>query len=346
MMMNEPTRLYFESQAQICAEMGSPFTARVLRAAINVLDGETQTGRRVLDWPGDPRPDAMSLRLAGGLHALVLSGRDAGLAAAYPPNDMGDLEPVLKAAIQRHDAWLSAFLDSPPQTNETGRSAVLLPGFLTIARQTGLPLVLMEIGSSAGLNLFFDRFRYQYGEAVWGDPAYPALLAPQLRGAGPDLSGELKIASRTGCDISPLDVRDENDRLRLRSYIWADQTDRLARLDAAISVARRDGVALERVDAAEFVERRLAARKPGECLVLFHSVVWQYLLQKTKASIEDALHRAGEMATPSAPLAWLRMETLSVTDPYPTLQLTRWPGGAMRHLALADFHGRWLEWLG
>jgi hypothetical protein len=345
MMMNELTRLYFEGQAQICAEMGSPFTARVLRASISLLDGETQTGRRVLDWPGDPRPDALSLRLAGGLHALVLGGMDARLAAAYPPNVTGDLEPVLKAVIHRHDAWLNAFLDSPPQTNETGRSAVLLPGFLAIARQTRLPLALMEIGSSAGLNQFFDRFRYHYGEAVWGDPAYPVTLAPQLRGAVPDLSGELKIASRAGCDISPLNVQDENDRLRLRSYIWADQIERLARLDAAINVARRAGVTLEKADAADFVARHLAARKAGECLVLFHSVVWQYLLETTKASIEDALHRAGELATPNAPLAWLRMETLSTTDPHPTLQLTLWPNGETLHLALADFHGRWMEWM-
>jgi hypothetical protein len=345
MTMNELTQGYFESQAQTCAEMGSPFTARLLRAAIGALDEETQTGRRVLGWPGDPRPDALSLRLAGGLHALVLGGMDAGLTAAFPPNEAGVLEDVVRAAVTRHDAWLSAFLDSPPQTNETGRSAVLLPGFLAIARQTGLPLALMEIGSSAGLNQFFDRFRYQYGEAVWGDPAYPVMLAPQLRGAVPGLSGELKIASRTGCDISPLNVEDENDRLRLRSYIWADQVERLARLDAAINVARRAGVTLEKADAAYFVTRQLAARKPDECLVLFHSVVWQYLPEKTKASIENAMQRAGNAATREAPLAWLRMETLSKTDPHPTLQLTVWPGGQTRHLALADFHGRWVEWL-
>jgi hypothetical protein len=343
--MNELTRGYFESQAQTCAEMGSPFTAKVLRAAVNALDQETQTGRRVLGWPGDPRPDALTLRLAGGLSALVLSGMDARLAAAYPPNVTGDLEPVMKAAIMRHDAWLNAFLDSPPQTNETGRSAVLLPGFLTISRATGLPLALMEIGSSAGLNLFFDRFRYRFGEADWGDPVYPVTLAPQMRGVGPDLSGELKITRRTGCDISPLDVQNKTDRLRLRAYIWADQTDRLARLDAAINVARRAGVTLEKADAAVFVEQQLAARKPGECLVLFHSVVWQYLLDKTKTNIENALRQAGDAATSEAPLAWLRMETLSATDPHPTLQLTVWPGGEARQLALADFHGRWIDWL-
>jgi hypothetical protein len=344
-MMNGQVRAYFEHQAQSCGEMGSPFTERLLRVAIKMLNRETQTGRRILDWPSDPRPDALALRLAGGLHALALSGMDRALAAAYPPNAAGDLESAVGAAVSRHDAWLSAWLDNPPQTNETGRSAVLLPGFLAIARETGLPLALAEIGSSAGLNLFFDRFRYRYGEADWGDPLYPVTLMPQMRGAIPDLRGDLKIASRAGSDIAPLNLDDEGDRLRLRAYIWADQSERLARLDAAILVARQGAVTLEKADAADFVTRQLASRKGGECLVLFHSVVCQYLPEHTKLAIQTAMRRAGAEAGPDAPLAWLAMETLKNTDPHPVLQLTLWPGGQTRTLALADFHGRWVEWL-
>jgi hypothetical protein len=345
MMMNDQVRAYFEHAAKTCGEMGSPFTERLLRIAVNMLSRETQTGRRVLDWPGDPHPDALALRLAGGLHALALSGVDRDLAAAYPPNGGGNLESVLGAAVSRHDAWLSAWLDHPPQTNETGRSAVLLPGFLAIARETGLPLALAEIGSSAGLNLFVDRFRYRYGDAEWGDPNYPAILNPQMRGAVPDLTGELKIASRAGSDIAPLNLELEGDRLRLRAYIWADQSERLARLDAAIHVARQGAVTLEKADAADFVTRQLASRRAGECLVLFHSVVWQYLPEHTRRAVEIAMQLAGDVATPGAPLAWLHMETLKNTDPHPVLQLTLWPGGETRILALADFHGRWMEWL-
>jgi hypothetical protein len=343
-MTNDQVRAYFEHAAKTCGEMGSPFTERLLRIAIITLNRETLTGRRVLDWPGDPHPDALALRLAGGLHALALNGMDRDLAATYPPNNAGDLGSAVSAAIIRHDSWLCAWLDHPPQTNETGRSAVLLPGFLAIGRATGLPLALTEIGSSAGLNLFFDRFRYRYGAADWGDPGYPATLAPQMRGAVPDLSGELKIASRAGSDIAPLNLENEADCLRLRAYIWADQSERLARLDAAIHVARHGSVTLEKADAAHFVNHQLASRKTGECLVLFHSVVWQYLPEHTRHAIETAMQRAGAGATPLAPLAWLRMETLKNTDRHPVLQLTLWPGGETRTLALADFHGRWMEW--
>jgi hypothetical protein len=342
--VNKEVHAYFENQAQTCSEMGSPFTAKVLRTSMHALNEETQTRRRILNWPGAPYPDALAMRLAGGFHALVLSGEDGELAQAYPPNEATDLESALAAAILRHDEFLCGWLDHPPQTNETGRSAVMLPGFLMIARETGKPLALREIGSSAGLNLFFDRFRYRYGEAEWGRPNYPVAMAPQLRGAVPDLSGELRIASRIGSDVAPLDVNNNNDRLRLRAFVWADQTERLARLDAAIDVARRGGVTLEKADAAAFVERQLASHSAGECLVLFHSVVWQYLPEPTKSAIEAAMQSAGEKAAHKRPLAWLRMEPLASTDQYPSLRLTLWPGGQTRTLALADFHGRWMEW--
>ena len=333
----------FEQQAKACDEMGSPLTARVMRACIATLDETTATGRRVLGWRPLPN-DVVALRLAGALHSLALQRRDADLAGVYLPNSGGDVEEAVAAALKSHDEWICAWLDSPPQTNETGRSIVLLPGFLMIARETGMPLALREIGSSAGLNLFFDHFRYRYDDRDWGDLAFPATLAPQMRGAAPDLSGELKIASRAGSDIAPLDVHDKNDRLRLRSYIWADQSERLSRLDAALAVAQRGGFTLEQADAADFVARRLAARLVGQCFVLFHSVVWQYLPDATRQAIQTTMHNAGTVATLKAPLAWLRMETLSNTDPYPVLQLTLWPGGQTRTLALADFHGRWVEW--
>ncbi len=295
--MSAAVAALFEQQAKTCDEMGSPFTARIMRACIAALDGSTETGRRVLGWRPEPS-DVIALRLAGALHCLALQGRGADLANVYPPNSGGDVEEAVAAALKRHDEWICAWLDSPPQTNETGRSAVLLPGFLEIARRTRLPLALNEIGSSAGLNLFFDYFRYRYDSKDWGDPAYPVTLVPQLRGAVPDLSGALTIASRAGSDIAPLNVRNENDRLRLRSYIWPDQSERLARLDAALAVAQQGGFTLERADAADFVSRRLAARKEGQCFVLFHSVVWQYLPDATRQAIENAMRVEGARATP------------------------------------------------
>ncbi len=341
---------HFEKQAESCDRMGSPFTAELCRLLPSLIDEATQTGRRIADWPGDFHDDALALRLCGGLHALVLAGRDEALAAAYPPNPLSRafLADAVRGAIGRHDAQLAATLESAPQTNEIARSAMLLPGFLMIARETGLPLDLHEIGSSAGLNLLFDRFHYRYGNAKWGnaewgDAASPVRLSPEVRGDVPPLQGTLSIVARRGSDIAPIDVAQAEERLRLTSYVWADQRARLERLAAAIEIAGQYPFELEEADAAPFVEAAIAARRPDSVFVLFHSIMWQYLPLVTRARIERALAAAGQ--NQKMPLAWLRMEQVSAREPYAQVQLTMWPGGETRQIARCDFHGRWIEWV-
>lgn len=337
---------HFEAQAEACDRLGSPFTARLCRLLIGVLDETTRCGSRVLDWPGDPRGDALALRMCGALHRLVLEGRDAGLAAVYPPHEADDttLGDAVRQAIATHDAALDAGLDLPPQTNEIARSGMLLPGFLAIARETGLPLALCEIGSSAGLNLLFDRFSYAYGDARWGDPQSPVQLAPQVRGTVPPLDGSLAVASRNGCDIAPVDIEAETGRARLRSYIWPDQPLRHQRLAGALQLAQQFPFSLEKADAAAFVATRLARRTKDSVFVLFHSIMWQYMPRETRQAILAALEQAGAEATSDAPIAWLRMEPRDPEDGWATLSLTSWPGGETRRLAKCDYHGRWIEW--
>jgi hypothetical protein len=340
-------REHFVHQAAACENLGSPFTARLCRALSQSLDRSTATGRRVLDWAGHTRADALSLRLCGGLHALVLSGADGELSAVYPPADASDetIAGVLPAVFARNDKGLVRALDSAPQTNEIARSGMLLPGFLTIAQETRLPLALHEIGSSAGLNLLFDRFRYRYGEMEWGNPTSPVQLSAEVRGIAPPFGDNLEIMSRQGSDIAPIDVHNMADRLRLRSYIWADQAARLSRLDAAIELAAEVGFLLEKEDAVLFVKRKLAEREPGSAFVLSHSIMWQYIPEISKAEIEAVLRSAGDRATSVTPIAWLRMEPLDTRDPHATLSLTLWPGGVTRRLARCDYHGRWIEWI-
>lgn len=347
-MEEERVRRHFADQAAACDTLGSPFTAHLCRALSSGLDRTTQTGQRVLDWAGDPRADALSLRLCGGLHGLVISGADAALSAVYPPHpSTGDeLALALPAALRRNDASLLACLDSAPQTNEISRSAILLSGFLEIARTVGMPLNLFELGSSAGLNLLFDRFHYNFGDQQWGDAASPVRLQPEMRGGLPVLSGDLQIGSRTGCDIAPINLEDAAHRLRLKSYVWADQEARMARLGSAIELAASADFVVKKADAAAFVRSSLERRPTGRAVVVFHSIVWQYLPEAIKAGITEAMVDAGASASSDAPLAWLRMEPLDTRDAFATLTLTLWPGGETRHLARCDYHGRWLDWIG
>ncbi|MEO3387176.1 DUF2332 family protein [Mesorhizobium sp. CAU 1741] len=337
---------HFAQQADACARLGSPFTASLCRLLIDITDETTTIGRRIIHWTGDPRDDALALRICGGLHRLVIERADPELLAVYPPatTDEAGLAEAVAGAFSRHEADLHAALDSPPQTNEIARSAMLLPGFLTVAREAALPLALCEIGSSGGLNLLFDRFHYRYGEAEFGEAASPVHIAPENRSNVLPLDGELRIVSRHGCDIAPVDVLTQAGRARLRSYVWPDQPARLERLDGAIALAQKHPFKLERADAADFAKRQLAARPGNAAFVLFHSIMWQYLPHETRRSILASLAEAGANATPEASIAHLRMEPLELKEGWATLSLTSWPGGHTRHLAKCDFHGRWIEW--
>ncbi|HTV68041.1 MAG TPA: DUF2332 family protein [Rhizobiaceae bacterium] len=341
-------RSHFRGQAKACDVLGSPFTASLCRAIADVIDDGTAAGRAALGWPGNPRDDALALRFCGALHALVLTKADSELAAAYPPTGATEerLRDLLPRVLARNTDRILYFLESAPQTNEVARSGMLLPGFLTIARETTLPLALFEIGSSAGLNLLFDRFYYRYGDTEWGDSTSPVRLAPEVRGKTPPLTGELKIVSREGCDLSPVDVSDPQARLRLRSYIWPDQALRQRRINAAIELARAAKISVEKSDALNFIRRRLASTKTGVTQTLFHSIMWQYMPESVRREIETEVTKIGAAANKDVPLAWLRMEPLDTKQPHATLTLTLWPGGETRHLAKCDYHGRWIEWIG
>ena len=343
-----PVRQHFCDQADACLRLGSPFTALLLETAADRLDASDAVGGKVLAWPGDPKADALALRFAGSLHALVLSRTSPSLARVYPgaevQTERDTLWSAVAEALDGHGSFVLRFLDSPPQTNEVARCAVLLGGFLTIARQTQRPLALLEIGASAGLNLHWDGYAYTLGETSWGPATAPLRLEPEWCGPRPVL-GPVEVRARQGCDRRPLDAGGAQDRLRLRAYVWADQNTRLARLDAALDHVARHGTRVEQADAADWVEARLKLRPVGLTTVLFHSVVWQYLPAVTQQRIVVALERAGADASRDSPLAWLRMEP-SPASSDAELRLTIWPGARERLLADADFHGRWISWRG
>ncbi|HCB75106.1 MAG TPA: DUF2332 domain-containing protein [Sphingomonas bacterium] len=338
-MSERSVRSAFLAQARFCDTMDAPLTGRVAAGLAEALDDTTATGRRVLAWPGNPIEDALPLRLVGGLRALALRGQAPDLAALF--EGQGDPVPMLKAVLRDHDAALLPWLDGPPQTNEAGRSAALMLGLMLAARTCGLPIDVIEIGSSAGLNLLIGRYAYNLGGTSIGPPS-PVTLRPEWRGPPPDPVA-VTVASTRGVDIAPLDLTDPADADRLRAYVWADHPDRYARLDAAIAMFAADPPLLERGDAADWVEARLAEPQPvGHTRVLMHSVVWQYLGPDRQRRIVAALDAAGQRAAPDRPLAWVRLEPDRDLARH-QVHATLWPGGETHHLAMSHPHGRWIE---
>jgi hypothetical protein len=342
-------RAAFARQTGYCAKLGSPFTSLLCEVLGDKLDRETGIGRRVLDWPGKPDAlnDSVPLRLCGGLHGLVRAGRLPGLARLYPPNPLPAADvlwQVLSEALRDAEAELLPWLDLPPQTNEVARSAVLSAGLAIVAAETRLPVSLYELGASAGLNLLLDRYDIRLGTRRYGDPASPVKLSPGWEGRDPP-EAEILVSGRRGSDISPIDMTDERARARLVAYVWPDQPERLARLQAALTVASEAPPPVRKGDAAEWLEAELhELGEPGTARVVLHSIAFQYFPAGTQERIARHVARVGASARPDAPVAWLRYE-LEDLQGIPTLRLRMWPGGKDRLLAHADPHGRWIKWV-
>lgn len=323
--------------------IGSELYAGLLERAVADVGEQGPTWEILRGHEEDPRFSVLGLRLLGGVNRMVLTEREPDLAEAYRAGSAAAAWDCFHDVLRRNATELRELLDLPVQTNEVGRCAALIFGFGTVAAATGLPLRLLEVGASAGLNLRWDRFRYEADGFAWGPEDSPVKLELQLEGTSPPvLPDEIEIASRQGCDASPIDPTTPEGRLTLLTYIWPDQLDRITRMRGALEVAAGDPVGLDREPAGAWAQRMLSESAPGQATVIYHSIVSQYLSDEERARLFETIRAAGERATAEAPLAWLRMEP---ADDRANLDLTLWPGGNDRRLARVGYHGTPVELL-
>ncbi len=337
----------FANQVAYCEHAGANITARVVRGSAAVLESAAESTllARIRGWQGAPLADALPLRVAGGLHALHLAGAAPELAPIYR-GDMADDVAIIASVMASHEAALWPWLDGPPQTNEAGRSANFIAAMLWLAER-GLPprFDCLEIGSSAGINLMLDRYRYDLAGVVVGPDAPVMEFQPEWHGAPPP-SREIAILSTKGCDVAPVDLTDPAQALRLKAYIWPEHTIRFERMDAAIRAASERKPDLVGATAADFVEAELAQpQEPGTTRMLMHSIVWQYVPADQQARVTAAMEAAGAKATAERPLAWVQVEADRIVHRH-KLTVRYWPGRAEEvQLAWAHPHGADVAWL-
>jgi hypothetical protein len=344
--------LHFQREALGHASLSSP----LYRALLDAMIADTAAGGPcavvLAATPPEvrPIPDALALRFLGAVHRLVLAGAAPALARWFPTAGgafeagAGDPGPDLVAAVAAHQPELMAGLALGVQTNEVARCAPLAIGFTELLRRFALPLGLREIGSSAGLNLRWDRWRYESGDTAWGHQDAPLVFADNYRAPLPDLSAPIgpgdAVASRRGSDRSPIDTTTEAGRRLLTSFVWPDQPARHERLAAGLEAAAATPAPIDQQDAGDWCEQQLADPVEGVTTVLFHSIVWQYLSRDTRARVTAAVEAAGARASTSAPVAWLRMEPGDDPNAAAELRLRTWPGEPnLELLALSGYHG-------
>jgi hypothetical protein len=332
---------YLRLQGEMCGKLGSSFyEALLVRAADDFAAGGPIAGV-VEGYPHAPVVSAMALRLTGAVHRAVLEGRAPTLAPHYPSvggdGDGAAAWPHFRAFVaDQMPALRRVLAERCVQTNEVGRTAALVCGFLAVARATGLGLRCLEVGASAGLNLRWDRFRYEGPSGTWGDPASPVVLRDRWVDDGLPFDVRATVAERAGCDENPLDPTTDEGRTTLLSYVWPDQLDRLALVRAACDVARRVPATVEQTNGAEWIVDRLARPTPRLATIVYHSIVIQYFDEASRDRFVAAIADAGRRATRDAPLAWLRMEP---GGEQAEVRVTQWPGGEERLVATTGFHG-------
>ncbi|MGQ0625185.1 MAG: DUF2332 domain-containing protein [Sporichthyaceae bacterium] len=350
---------HLRRQSATCADVGSPMYASLMASAAEDLLCGGPVADVLAGWELDPGPAALALRLFGTVHRIALTGQAPALARYYPSVAGSDAEAFDPAGtwaafaevLAENTAAVRAGLVSPPQTNEVGRSTALIGELLRLRARFDLPVRLVEIGASAGLNLRPDRIRIEVarpGGIGWDSvgPPSPVVLRDPWQGALPPLDRPIEVVARHGTDVDPVDVATAAGRLRLISYAWPDQGARLGRLRAAFDLAAAEPVPV----LAESASATVAGLGPAQGLltVVWHSVMWQYLPPSERAALTVAFEALGSLATPAAPVARVSMEPRKrMVFPVGVEHVVRtqtWPGDGVWLYGSAHPHGDTVVW--
>jgi len=319
--------------------------------------------RRIADHPpalellrSAPEEQQLPVLLLAAVHSLVLAEPDLELAAWYPtvtPNHRAtDPFPVFaRLCAERADDLRTIISSRSVQTNEVGRCALFLPALAQVEAETG-PISLVDVGTSAGLNLAIDRYEYRYSPGGHVGGPSRVVLECGVRGAVPIPHRVPEVAWRVGIDRSPIDVTDADQARWLLACVWPDQADRFARLAAAIEITAADPVELRRGDAVDTVGVAVDEATASGHPVVLDSWVLNYLPEALQRDFVAELENAGR----STDLTWIAAEAPALCPglPFPdhlrSLELTvllvvRWRDGVRTttHFATAHPHGYWMH---
>ncbi|MDQ5825152.1 MAG: DUF2332 domain-containing protein [Chloroflexota bacterium] len=292
------------------------------------------------------------LLLLGSVHYLLLKGTEHPLAAYYPsvagydrkPQE-GDPYPAFREFVLQNRAEVERLVQTGiVQTNEVQRCACLLPVFGLLYKETlKRPLALVEVGTSAGLHLLWDKYGYSYGHDLqFGDDNSPVQLSCELRGKfRPPMPEPFpRVGYRVGVDLDPIDVRDPDQVLWLRAMIWPEHQDRAELLERAVAIAREDPPTLLKGDMFDLLPQAVRDAPRGTAICVYHSYT---IVQQPKEARDRLTSLVGELSL-DRPIyrisqEWLGGETAQIT-------LMRYAGNTYEEQHLADCHphGHWLEW--
>ncbi len=291
--------------------------------------------------------------LFAAVHYLLLRGAQHPLRRFYrnlngKPVEGEDPFPDFRDFLWRYRDELAPLVATGvTNTNEVGRSALLHAGFRTVAKESGEPLNLIEIGPSAGLNLIWDKYGVRYargGESFYTEPRdAPLIVECELRGdKTPPVGRAPRVASRVGLELNPVDLTNPDARDWLKALVWPDQVARFARLEKALEVYAREKPEIRAGDALALLPNAFAGIPEDQPACVYHSMVIYQFSEEMREALDDFL----VAASLRRPIWRLALEgTLQGENP---LTIGRYHDGRkeVRTLALCHPHGAWMDWRG
>jgi hypothetical protein len=302
---------------------------------------------------GQPRANM----LLAAAHFLLLRGADHPLRRFYPSCGGSEFDadpfPDFRFFVLQHrDAVVTLISSRVTSTNEVGRSSVLNAGLRVVATMFGMPLRLIELGPSAGLNLVWDRYgvRYLNGSIVTAEigRGAPLVLDCELKGPHLPPSGPApKVSGRVGLELNPVDLSNPDDRDWLRALIWPEHIDRMARFERAAQLFLREPAEIRAGDGLDLLPEALAEAGANDIVCVYHTIAVYQFGRERREALENMLAAAGLRR----PIVRLSLEQLGSGSELPMdteLKMIRYVNGIREEklLALSHPHGRWLEWRG
>jgi hypothetical protein len=334
-----------ELQSRLCKKNGSPTYGAIIDALVeNLLSNHTAVEILRAD-SRDVAGSALYLRFLGAVNRMALADPSCRLRRFFPSLgghiDVGKVPEVFFGVVAGQPDAVAAGLTADVQTNEVGRAAPLSAALNHLTRTGGSEVNLLEVGASAGLNLWLDRYHVDAGQTRWGPSDSPVQLVGHFIAGSPP-AGPFVVADRRGCDLNPVDLADPAAPDLLRSFVWPEHLRRLNRLNAAMAAV--PPIAVTAGDACGWLRGNLRELASGRITVVYHSIVWPYFSAAERTEFREIMVDAGRSADRDHRLAWVSLEP---NENYGTIQLTcrMWPEDRCEVLAETNPHGEAVRWL-
>jgi len=308
-------------------------TSPLYRRLIGVIASDGELLRVLNRMEHTPRPNV----LFAGVQYLMMRDGGGELARHYPNLSTKPPEEGLESAFRdfvlaREDALVAIGRTRYTQTNECRRCVMLLAGIWETAASS---FHLVDIGTSAGLNLLLDLYHYRLGGMEWG-PESAVVLTTELRGRGME-ARSLEVMSRTGLDLHPVDPSDPDDARWLEALVWPENHERRTRLRAALGAASGVPTRLVAGDALETLPEVLAELPHDEPALVMNSFVLNQLSRGDRAAIASIVEQQrAKRSIYRVSCEWLDADaegaSVEVDD-----------GSGLRRVGIAHPHGEWLE---